>query len=317
MKFILCKLKPKGPLHLGEREGWLEGTNTFIHSDTLFSAFCHVYQLLYKDLTALLKEFENHSPPFLISSAFPYWRNTFFFPLPKNQSPKDKELAKIKFIDKTGFEKLLNGKKLEEIIKEVEAIPAQKEPHFPWELADIPRVGINRLDNHPGERFFYFGQVIYSEDAGFFFLCKFQKEEIRPKFEVAIRLLADEGIGGDRSSGKGLFEKPIFEEIEIETPTDANGVVSLSLYYPKDKSELPGIKNAFYDLIERKGYIFSPYCSNLRRRSIRMFSEGSVFPKTPEEMRGTLVSVEPEIFKFHKVYRYGYLFGLPCKMEEL
>jgi len=317
MKFSLCKLKPKGPLHLGEREGWLEGTDTFIHSDTLFSAFCHAYQLLYKDLLELLKEFENNSPPFLISSAFPYWRNTFFFPLPKNQLPKERELAKIKFVNKTGFEKLLKGEKLKEMIKEIETIPAQEEPYFPWELSDIPRVGLSRLDNRPGDKFFYFSQVIYKEDAGLFFLFKFQKEEFRPKFEAAIRLLADEGIGGDRSSGKGLFEKPLFEEIEIETPTDATGVVSLSLYYPKDKSELTGIKNAFYDLIERKGYIFSPYCSSLRRRSIRMFVEGSVFPHPPEKIVGTLVSVEPEVFKFHKVYRYGYLFGLPCKGEEL
>jgi CRISPR-associated protein Csm4 len=315
MKFTLCKLKPKGPLHLGEKEGWLEGTATIIHSDTLFSAFCHAYQLLYEDLPEILKEFEENSPPFLISSAFPYWRDVFFFPFPKNQLPKDNELAKIKFVDKSGFEKLLQGERLEKIIKEIKTIPATEEPFFPWELIDIPRVGLGRLDNRPGERFFYFGQVIYSEDAGLFFLIKFQKEEIRPKFEATMYLLADEGIGGDRSSGKGLFEKPIFEEIEIETPTDADGVISLSLYYPKEEKELMGIKNAFYDLIERKGYLFSPYCSSLRRRSIRMFVEGSVFPNSPEKIIGTLVSVEPEIFKLHKVYRYGYLFGLPCKRE--
>uniref|UniRef100_A0A7C6A820 CRISPR system Cms protein Csm4 n=1 Tax=candidate division WOR-3 bacterium TaxID=2052148 RepID=A0A7C6A820_UNCW3 len=314
MKFTLCKLKPKGPLHLGEREGWLEGSNTFIHSDTLFSGFCHAFQLLYKDLENHLKEFEINNPPFLISSAFPYWRDTLYFPTPKNQLPKEKDAKKVNFVDKNGFERLLRGEKLEEIIKEVKTIPQKEKPFVPWELDNIPRVGLGRLDSHPGDRFFHFGQVSYREDAGLFFLIRFLNDEFRPKFEATVRLLADEGIGGDRSSGKGLFEKPNFEVIEIDAPAEANGIISLSLYYPKDEKELVGIKSAFYDLIERKGYVFSPYGSSLRRRSIRMFTEGSVFPKEPEKM-GKLVSVKPEAFKKHQVYRYGYIFTLPCKME--
>ncbi len=325
MKFTLCKLKPKGPIHLGERERWLEGSNTFIHSDTLFSAFCHAFRLLHdeEELKNLIRRFNENRPDFLISSAFPYWGDLLYFPVPKNQLSTEKEVVKVEFVEKAGFERLLKGEKLEELINEVKTIPRQKkeseegmaerEPRYPWELDNVPRVGLGRLDNHPGERFFHFGQVTYREDAGLFFLVKYLTNEFSPKFEATFHLLADEGIGGDRSSGKGLMEKPTFEEVEIDTPLNGNWIVSLSLYYPKDETETSGIKEGFYDLIERKGYIYSPYGSSLRRRSIRMFAEGSVFPKEPER-EGRLVPVEPEIFQHHEVYRYGYIFSLPCKM---
>ncbi len=59
MLFHLCKIKPKGPIHLGERENFLEATETFVHSDIFFSAFCHSYLLLYgnRELENLLENF--------------------------------------------------------------------------------------------------------------------------------------------------------------------------------------------------------------------------------------------------------------------
>ncbi len=318
MKFTVCQFKPKGSFHLGEREKWLEGTHTFIHSDTLFSAFLNAFLLLFgeEELKDLINRFEDNNPDFLISSAFPYWQDRLFFPVSKNQIPTEKKVKKIQFIEKEGFEQLLKGKKLATVLNELKpkTIPQEEEPRYPWNLDNVPRVGLSRLDNHPGERFFYFGEVNYKEDAGFFFLIRYLNEGFKNKFEATMNLLADEGIGGDRSSGKGFFEYPTFKEIEIEVPDNAEGVITLSLYYPKDESEIEGFKNGFYDLLERKGYIYSPYCKNLRRKSVRMFSEGSVFPKLPER-QGRLVSVKPDIFTLHQVYRYGYLFSLPCQLE--
>lgn len=316
MKLTICQFRPKGPLHLGEREGWLEGTNTFIHSDTLFSAFLNAFLLLFgkKELENLIGKFKNYEPPFLISSAFPYWQESLFFPVPKNQISIEKKVKKIEFVEQKGFEELLQGKRLDNFLDKLKTIPQEEEPHYPWDIENVPRVGLSRFDNHPGERFFYFGEVNYKENAGFFFLIKYLNKEFKDKFEATIRLLADEGIGGDRSSGKGFFELLTFKEIEIKVPENADGVITLSLYYPKDESEIIGIKNGFYELLERKGYIYSPYCKTLRRKSIRMFVEGSIFPKPPERL-GKLVSVKPDIFTIHEVYRYGYIFDLPCKLE--
>ncbi len=110
MKYLLIKLKPKGPYHIGEREGWLEGTKHHVPSDTLFSALGHCYLLLYgqKELDTLLTSFREKDPPFLISSAFPYFDQTLFFPVPKNQIPKERKsfnpfasLVSIKFQSET------------------------------------------------------------------------------------------------------------------------------------------------------------------------------------------------------------------------
>ncbi len=316
MKFTVCFLKPKGPLHLGERENWREGSSVFIHSDTLFSAFCHSYLLLYGDeaLSKLLSLFADNNPPFLFSSVFPCWRNTLYFPVPKNQLPRTKEVKNIQFIEKDGFELLLKGKSLEEIVTKVKCIPSNTKPYTPWFVDNVPRVSLNRRSNHPVEDggFFHFGEVFYYDDASFFFLIKYIDPAYQQQINSALRLLADEGIGGDRSSGKGLFHTPTFQEIDIAVSPD-NGVVSLSLYYPKEE-ELTNIHDSYYELIERKGYIYSPHCKSLRRKSLRMFIEGSVFPSQPPKC-GKLVDVTPEIYKTHPVYRYGLIFPLPCKME--
>ena len=67
----MCKLKPKADFHLGDKEAVLEKTSDYIHSDTLFSAICNAYRLLYGNerLQEVLKLFEDREPPFLISSA--------------------------------------------------------------------------------------------------------------------------------------------------------------------------------------------------------------------------------------------------------
>lgn len=315
MKLFACRSKPRAPLHLGEREEWREGSSPFIHSDTLFSAFCHSYLLLYgkEELSSLLQWFKNGNPPFLFSSIFPFWKETYYLPVPKNQIPKTKEAKKILFVEKKGFESLLKGESLEEVRKTIKTISKKEKP---WVLENVPRISLSRLSNHPMEDggLFHFGEVSYREDAGLFFLLHYNDAEWQKKVEATLRLLADEGIGGGRSVGKGAMRPPEFREIDLEIPEKADATLTLSLYFPSSQ-EREGLSEGFYELIERKGYIYSPYGQSLRRRAVRMFSEGSVFPSYPKR-RGGLVDVTPKIFKHHPVYRYGFCFGIPCKMEE-
>ena len=315
MNFV--KLKPKSSLHLGIREGWTEGTETFIHSDTLFSAFCHSYLLLYgeKELKNLLDRFIKDSLPFLISSTFPFWDNEFYFPVPKNQIPEEKELKKVQFVVKEDFEKLLQGERLNQEMKTIPPLNTE-EKSMPWKIQNVPHVSLSRFSNQPGEGFFHSGEVWFNKEAGLFFLVSFVDKDFEKEFKATINLLADEGIGGDRSSGKGLFEIPVFGETEIKFPKEANGFLTLSLYFPQ-KGEVSNLSKGFYELIERKGYIFSPSCQSLRRKSVRMFAEGSLFPK--DKIKGELVDVTPELSEkiglLHKVYRYGLPFLIPCGLE--
>jgi CRISPR-associated protein Csm4 len=310
MKFTVIKLKPKGPFHIGERENWREGSKIYIPSDTIFSALCHSFLLLYGELNSLLKDFISGNPPFLISSAFPYWQNQYFFPVPKNQFPKDKDLKKISFIELEGLQELLLGERIEKINGNFKTLPP-----FPWIVEDTPRISLSRWTNHPGENFFHFGQVIFNNDAGLFLLVDFKNNGLKKKVFASFNLLVHEGIGGDRSSGKGLFYKPEILEIEIKTISNYDGFYSLSMYHPL-VTEISGIEKGFYEIEERKGYIFSPYGQSLRRRSVRMFTEGSIFPA--DKMRlGNLIDITPEVYKTHKVYRYGYVLSIPCRLEVL
>jgi len=311
MKFTIAKLKPKGPFHVGERESWYEGSKPFFSSDTLFSAICHCYYLLYGKLDNLLEGFLEGKPPFLVSSAFPYWQDNYFFPVPKNQIPQDKDLKKVQFVDISGLERLLSGERLEVILSQIATIPMNR--GYPWRMDNVPRIGLSRLSNHPGERFFYFGQITYSDDAGLFVLIDFRDTKAKKEFMSCLNLLAHEGMGGDRTCGRGLFEKPEFSEIELPSISKLDGLYSLSLYYPTE-NELSGISQGYYQIKERKGYMYSPHGKSLRRCPVRMFNEGSVFPGDTGRT-GRLVDVTPGKFGVHRVYRYGFLFSLPCKME--
>ncbi len=349
MKYLGIKLKPKSSLHLGQRENWLEGTLTYIHSDTIFSALCHCYLLLYGSLDNFLEKFlpENSSeePPFLISSAFPFRGDELFFPLPANQLvPPDadyetaKKLKKIEFVNLPLLKRLLNGEKIADLLDDIETSnelktfpPVQQKspgkknnqkalqekldhPDEIYKSEDVPRIALNPLTNHPGENYFHFGQVTYAKDAGLFLLVKFIEPAWENTVKALFRLLADEGIGGDRTCGKGLFHQPEFFEPDIPEVENASGQYAISVCFPR-LSELSGLEKSFYELEERKGYVFSPVNRSLRRRSIRVLKEGAVLLNNVKRI-GTLADVTPETPLLpHRVYRYGYLFSLPCKLE--
>lgn len=317
MEFKFCKLKPTTPLHLGERETWREGSSVFIHSDTLFSGICHCYGLLYgqDELEKFIGRIKDQHI-LKISSAFPMWDDIFYYPVPKNQIPEEKDAYRIQFIEQQGFEQLLAGKKLEQLLaQKIKVIPRAEKPYTPWRMLNVPRITLSRFNNHPTEDggFFHSGRVTYHKSASFFFLYQCDNEETEQRFYATMRLLADEGIGGDRSCGNGLMAKPDFGKLNLNLPDTSNLQLTLSLYFPCD-NEINSLGSGYYELLERKGYIYSPHGQSLRRRSVRMFTEGSVFPTAVGRM-GSLVNVKPDAFKSHGIYRYGLFFSIPCQQE--
>ena len=321
----VIEIRLRSGMHLGEREGWLEGTGVLPLSDTLFSAFCNGYGLLYGDgeLTDLLQAFLDDAPPFRLSSAFPKWKGLYFFPAPLNQIAAEKDVKKIRWIEKAGWERLLKGETVDEVIKtsSFQYIPKPgpnqgkdaDDPSEPWKILETPRVGLDRTNNHPGERYFHFGQVHFRPEASFFFLADVGSEEVWGRLKAVWRLLADEGIGGDRSVGKGLFHTPSFDVLRLSLPDRAKNQALLSLYYP-GTSETGVVGEGYYEFMERKGYLYSPASQGLRRNTVRLFKTGSVFP-SPRPLRGRLMDVTPEIFTRHRVYRYGIALSVPCRIR--
>jgi CRISPR-associated protein Csm4 len=320
LKLAALKMVFHSGVHLGSREGALEETDYFIHSDTLYSAFFHGYRLLYgqESLERMLWLFLEDAPPFLISSAFPFWEGILYLPTPKNQITADKKAKKVVYLDRTSWSLLLTGTSLMEVLSnpDTSTIPrtgitsGSGEDKQPWKLVDAPRVGLDRRTNHPGERYFHCGEVHYEDRSGLYCIVDIRNRDYQRPFEAVWRLLADEGLGGDRTVGKGHFRYPVIEEFSLEVPNDAKGSVAISLYYPSAK-ERSGFQESAYDLVERRGYIYSPEGQSLRRKTVSMFTEGSVFPSPPER-KGALVNVTPSVFNAHHVYRSGIFFGMPC-----
>lgn len=315
-QFTACILKPRGPFHAGEREGMREGSEVFIHSDTLFSAFCHSFLLLYgrpelERLLSALQTEDRERLPVVFSSAFPYYGGKFYFPVPRSFMPQNKDDKRVRFVEQPVFEALLAGNlpKDKDINKPI--LPAF--PKDAIETADVPKVTISRLSGTAQEEggFYHVGLTYLAQDAALFFLMRVA-DDWRNKVEAAIRLACDEGIGGYRSIGKGQFAQPEMREISLHAEGEAS--VMLSLYYPAE-TETAGLDRGWYELIRRKGYVYSPETRSLRRKTVTMFAEGSVFPDN--NRRGKLVDVTPEnaanLGLSHRIYRSGLAFLLPCK----
>lgn len=327
MRLMAYRLRFTAPLHIGIEGIGAEKIDVTVHSDTLWGALANAY-------LALNLPFDFEHPQFLVSSAFPYFRDYLFFPLPLGalnyafdevQDAQVKDLKKIKFVEKRLFQALINGQKpswrsmhsykknnaylLPEACAEMEETPV-------FEIHETPRVTLDRYSDSAIEgQMFYFAEMVFAPQAGLFFLARFPQENERKHFEAALRFLGDEGLGADRTVGKGLFD---FEaaELELETPQTADMFTTLALYHPiKDEIKKGLLRNARYELISRKGFAFNPAVRGKRRKFVRMFTEGSVFTRVMEQGQvpgdvPTVIPAQGDFIPFN-VKRYGIAFDVP------
>ncbi len=320
------KLKFHTPLHVNAHGVGYEETEEIIRSDTIFSAIMSIWNQFYDDDIETMC----HTPPFLISSAFPFKADSYFFPRPMvkigkkdEDDPKfGKKIKKVKYISKSILENILKGKPPE--FKEEKTFQKGifwtdseiSEESRVFSIREIPRIRIDRQTS--SSDIFYFSEVFFEENSGLFFLVRFIEKAIQAKFETILRLLGDEGIGGDKRVGKGLFtmEKAV---LSLSVPENATHFLSLSLYYP-DEDEFPGIlENAGYNLILRRGWLHAFNAMRLRRQEVRMFTEGSVFRSAAKLFYGKTPCVlqkNESLGLMHNIYRYGFAFVLPIIKEQ-
>lgn len=158
------------------------------------------------------------------------------------------------------------------------------------------------------------------KQAGLYFLLHFPQAnpELISQLKTVLYVLADEGIGGERSSGAGRFTLDWEELPKIWKPLlqckNANAYSLVSLFWNDQPEELSQIdENARYEFQDRGGWVSSsPTGIQQRRKKVRMFSEGSVFAFPPQ---GRLADVTPERFHAHTVYRSGLALSLPIYVE--
>jgi CRISPR type III-A-associated RAMP protein Csm4 len=147
---------------------------------------------------------------------------------------------------------------------------------------------------------------------------------------AALRLLADSGLGGERSSGWGRCEKIEFREGVLpdlvvslkaseEVATDgeappASAYWLLSLFAPADTDAVNWARGN-YSLLTRGGRVGSHAAHGALKRLSKMVAEGAViFSEAPPA--GAALDVAPEGVP-HPVYRAGFALALPIPWREV
>jgi CRISPR-associated protein Csm4 len=179
----------------------------------------------------------------------------------------------------------------------------------PWTVREASRVTLDRDTGRSD--IYYAGDVRFMKDCGLYMLADFLDEDYRPKLEGALRLLGDEGLGGERSSGRGLFS---LDHGSISLGSDEGDVAMLlSLCRPR-REETVILPRSYYGLISRRGWVAGK--SDRRKKSVRMLIEGSVVPY-PENLVGCMEDVSGEGTKKGKrILSYGLAFKAPMRMAE-
>ncbi|WP_322797779.1 type III-A CRISPR-associated RAMP protein Csm4 [Thermoflexus sp.] len=334
MREEIVYLDPRGAFHLGERGIGLEETAPFLHADTLYAALGTAWAMLFGE-GARQAELFGPEPPVLISSAFPFAGPVRFYPrpyLPARELPPDRSLKDVAFVSEELLRRMLEGAPVGEVEsihegtawltpEEAEGLRAAfrlraLEGERFWARGRIPRVTLDLLTQTSS--LWHFGRLVFREPgpeptarAGLFFRVRYRRPELADRFRAAVRLLGDTGIGGDRSAGHGLFD-PRFEPAEPLGDPEAGAFVTLSPVYPP-REQAPRLlgPGARYGWLTRGGWIGGRLAAPYRRRTVRMFAEGSALTGDPQGLWGALADVTPletpEPLP-HRIYRYGFAF---------
>ncbi|MFP4120865.1 type III-A CRISPR-associated RAMP protein Csm4 [Coleofasciculus sp.] len=339
------------PVHFGEVGIGIEETAERIRSDTLFSAWITAYVRLFGTdaVEDLLAEFRA-SPPVRMSSTFIYQQLgemvLYYLPRPlihpRNYPTGDdlgfaKMYKKLEYLPLNIWQRWYQGEGFTEGDRvELEATANSGQGGVPGDLHEartfeygktyqkhkLPKLAIDRLTH--ATNFYHTGLVKFEQApdySGLYFLLKFRTEnpELENRLYAAFQLLGETGIGGERSSGAGLFQVDCWSDLppdwqQVVSFQEENSYCLMSLFWQSSfASELSHeLENhSYYEFRERGGWICSPFSGQqLRRKNVKMFIEGSVFPFVPG---GELADVTPARFKSHQVYRNGIGLSLPIK----
>lgn len=196
-----------------------------------------------------------------------------------------------------------------------------------WAVGDVPRVTVDRRAS--ASAVYQAGRVWLQPGGGLWLLARW-REDWQERGELALQVLGDAGIGGERSVGHGQFHLHGPHVLsDLPDPTLGGRFLTLSLYYPTE-AELADVLQGDginYRLRMRRGWMSSPDWtkidedesfsgSALRRKAVRMFAEGSIL-RWPDgkAIRGALADVTPDVFDAHKVWRYGYTYAVGYRPE--
>ncbi|MBS3945865.1 MAG: type III-A CRISPR-associated RAMP protein Csm4 [Melioribacter sp.] len=340
MHAIILKCKPGTLFRLGE--GSLVDVSHIIHSDTLFSAITTIYEMVY----GAGEEFVNlvNKNKMSFSSAFPLLEDVdsgehiYFLPKPNivfsHVESLSKKIKKIKYLSFKALTMILENFDQscisssydfssliivagEYAILKNEIGIFQSNNHSLIQEHIFPKTAVHKNDRKDA---FYFqtdiqlvplkdnsGRILYKPHF-FFLVNESLNEEEKKRFVSCLRILADEGIGGDRGSGKGCIEEIAITDFKYMPFKAAKYFITLSLVNPASQFEFDNCIQ--YNIIRRGGgSIGTDGQSDFHRKQVRMISEGSVIKS---QITGRIVDISPTVNHYkNKIFRNGRAFLIP------
>ncbi len=346
---LLVRFRPTGPWRFGPDSGARDRVDLLYHSDTLYSACCSAFRqlgMLEEWLAATAGAGESGSAV-RFSSCFP-WQGQELFAVPPRTLWPPVPSAKVRwkdarFVPLSLIASILAEKPVEEdrwILDPVSGclLPATRGPiSGPFRVAVRSSAAVDRLEHGWCEPYIT-ACLEFASNAGMWCAVAFAGEEAYSRWSepvrAAFRLLADSGLGGERSRGWGRSEVPEFSEgalPELLVPSNGPAPATesnqegaeapppagtawwmLSLFAPA-AADAVDWQRGNYTLLTRGGRVESQAGWGELKKSLRMVAEGSVLV-SEKPLRGEAKNVAPDHFP-HPVFRAGFAFTIPIPLR--
>jgi len=187
--------------------------------------------------------------------------------------------------------------------------------HVVYRVHLAPRVTLDRMTS--ASNIFHAGRVSFAPQCGLWFGVQWRRRDsaLQTLFQHALALLADDGLGGERSVGYGGFSWQEAGTLSLPDPSDGGLMWLLSRYHPC-KGELPHAltDDARYALTAVAGWLRSYGSAAQRRQRLWLVTEGSLIRAVGPGPWGDLTDVRPRYRNPqgdfpHPVWRYGFALG--------
>jgi CRISPR type III-A-associated RAMP protein Csm4 len=325
-EYTIIKMKHLAPLHIGTGKENYDFSASELQSDTLSAALCAIRAQMGK-----VNDLEEFLNSFTLSSAFPYYGDSYYFPKPqgkidvevndKEEIEYRKKLKKVRYIEYTLWKKMIAGEKLriddEQLQSEFIHAHAKDSNSQFYKSQVNQRVTVPRADGQDAAPFF-FEWKYFNKEAGLYCLTD-AKGELLDEIISLFKMLGESGIGTDRTVGGGRFEVEVKDKIEITEVKNSNAEMLLSLFIPSELDfQFLNLNESKYELILRGGYISGSQeetFRHLRKKSVYMFNVGSVFHSV-HPLQGKVVNLRPEWndSKMHGIFRSGRALTVSIKL---
>jgi CRISPR type III-A-associated RAMP protein Csm4 len=329
---FLAKLRPMGPWRAGPDTGERSRAAAILHSDALFSALSHAMsQLGLLDTWLAATATNPQGSAVRFSSCFPFVDQHLFVVPPRSVWPLPASLRvrwkSARFVPASMVSLLLNGRSIREDDWTVDGASECLLPVFrgapvssPFRPAMRSGAAVDRLGGavEPHRT----ACIEFHKNAGVWIAFDFADDSARecwtPALQGALKLLADTGLGGERSRGWGRFEQPEFTEGPLArllfgrhtqaVSDESKAYWLLSLFSPAE-SDLVDWQQGSYVTAMRGGRIESAAGWGTVKKTSRVIAEGSVLVASAP-LVGSARDVAPGGFA-HPVYRAGFALALP------